>query len=85
MDIFPITEKQRGPALKGGRQKDMAPRRYPKGNLRKRGKRCPAWELQWWEDYLKENGGIGRRWQPEVLGLLCDLTQRQARKLAEDR
>jgi hypothetical protein len=85
IDILPITEKQGGPALKGGRQKDMAGRRYQKGNLRKRGNHCPVWELQWWEDYIKENGGIGRRRQSAVLGLLCDLTQRQARKLAEDR
>ena len=63
----------------------MARRRYQKGNLRKRGKRCPVWELQWWEDYIKENGSIGRRRQSAVLGLVSDLTQRQARKLAEDR
>ena len=85
MDILPITEKQGGPAYKGGWQKDMARRRYQKGNLRKRGKRCPVWELQWWEDYIKENGGIGRRRQSAVLGLVSDLTQRQARKLAEER
>lgn len=85
MDILPITEKQGGPAYKGGWQKDMARRRYQKGNLRKRGKRCPVWELQWWEDYIKENGGIGRRRESAVLGSLRDLTLRQARKLAEDR
>jgi integrase len=58
---------------------------YQKGNLRKRGKRNRVWELQWWEDYIKENGCIGRRRQSAVLGLLCDLTLRQARKLGEDR
>jgi hypothetical protein len=84
MDILPITEKQGGPAYKGGWQKDMARRRYQKGNLRKRGKRSPVWELQWWEDYIRENGSIGRRRQSAVLGLVSDLTQRQARKLAED-
>jgi hypothetical protein len=62
----------------------MARRRYQKGNLRKRGKRSPVWELQWWEDYIRENGSIGRRRQSAVLGLVSDLTQRQARKLAED-
>jgi integrase len=85
MDILSITEKQGGPALKGGWQKDMARRRYQKGNLRKRGKRSPVWELQWWEDYIRENGSIGRRRQSAVLGLVSGLTQRQARKLAEDR
>jgi integrase len=85
MDILPITEKQGGPAYKGGWQKDMARRRYQKGSLRKRGKRTPLWELQWWEDYIRENGSIGRRRQSAVLGLVSDLTQRQARKLAEDR
>jgi integrase len=85
MDILPTTEKQGGPAYKGGWQKDMARRRYQKGNLRKRGMRNPLWELQWWEDYIRENGSIGRRRQSAVLGLVSDLTQRQARKLAEDR
>ena len=85
MDILPITEKQGGPAYKGGWHKDMARRRYQKGNLRKRGKRNPLWELQWWEDYIRENGSIGRRRQSAVLGLVSDLTQRQARKLAEER
>jgi integrase len=85
MDILSITEKQGGPALKGGWQKDMARRRYQKGNLRKRGKRSPVWELQWWEDYIRENGSIGRRRQSAVLGFVSSLTQRQARKLAEDR
>jgi hypothetical protein len=55
MDILPITEKQRGPAYKGGWQNDMAPRRYQKGHIRKRGKRNPVWELQWWDDYIREN------------------------------
>ena len=61
VDILPITEKQGGPAYKGGWQRDMARRRYQKGNVRKRGKRNPLWELQWWEDYIKENGKVGRR------------------------
>ena len=59
--ILPITEKQGGPALKGGWQNDMARRRYQKGSIRKRGKRDPVWELQWWEDFIDENGSIARR------------------------
>jgi len=30
----------------------MARRRYQKGNIRKRGKRNPVWELQWWADCI---------------------------------
>lgn len=85
MDILPITEKQGGPAYQGGWQRDMARRRYQKGNLRKRGRRNPVWELQWWEDYIKENGKVGRRRRSAVLGLICELTRREAKKLAEDR
>jgi integrase len=85
MDILPITEKQGGPAQQGGWQKEMARRRYQQGNVRKRGKRNPVWELQWWEDYIRENGSIGRRRQSAVLGLVSDLTRREARKLAGER
>jgi integrase len=85
MDILPITEKQGGPAYKGGWQKDMARRRYQKGNIRKRGKRNPVWELQWWEDYIRENGSIARRRQSAVLALVSEATRREARKLAETR
>ena len=38
----------------------MARRRYQKGNIRKRGKRNPVWELQWWEDYIKEKPEVTR-------------------------
>src|ERR1700723_3268513 len=63
----------------------MAPRRYQKGNIPKRGKRNPVWELQWWEDYIKENGNVGRRRRSAVLGLVSELTRREAKKLAEGR
>ena len=85
MTILPTTEKQGGPAEKGDWQKDMARRRYQKGSIRKRGKRNPAWELQWWEDYIKYDGSIGRRRQSTTLGLVSEMTLRQSRKLAEDR
>jgi len=85
MSILPTTEKQGGPVEKGDWQKDMARRRYQKGSIRKRGKRNPAWELQWWEDYIKDDGSVGRRRQSTTLGLVSELTLRQARKLAEDR
>ncbi len=84
MTILPITEKQGGPALKGGWQETMARRRYQKGNIRKRGKRKPVWELQWWEDYIRDDGKIGRQRQSVVLGFVSEMTQRQARKLAEN-
>ena len=85
MAILPNTEKQGGPAQIGGWQKEMARRRYQKGSIRKRGKRNPAWELQWWEDYIKDDGSIGRRRRSATLGPVSELTLREGRKLAEDR
>jgi integrase len=85
MAILPTTEKQGGPAQTGGWQKEMARRRYQKGSIRKRGKRDPVWELQWWEDYLKDDGSIGRRRQSVTLGAVSEMTLRQVRKLAEER
>lgn len=61
----------------------MARRRYQKGSIRKRGKRNPVWELQWWEDYIKPDGSIGRRRESAMLGLVSEMTYRQARKAAE--
>src|ERR1700730_8085113 len=85
MTILPTTEKQGGPVEKGDWQKDMARRRYQKGSIRKRGKRNPTWELQWWEDYVRDDGSIGRRRKSVTLGLVSEMTLRQAKKLAEDR
>jgi integrase len=84
MAILPPTEKQGGPAQLGGWHKDMARRRYQNGSIRKRGKRNPVWELQWWEDYIKEDGRIGRRRQSVTLGAVAEMTLRQARKLADE-
>ena len=84
MAILSPTEKQGGPAQLGGWHKDMARRRYQKGSIRKRGKRNPVWELQWWEDYIKEDGRIGRRRQSVTLGAVAEMTLRQARKLADE-
>jgi integrase len=84
MDILPIPEKQREPSQLGGWQK-MARRRYQNGCIRKRGKRNPVWELLWWEDFIKEDGSLGRRLVSKTLGRVRDLTLRQARKLAEER
>src|ERR1700674_2656280 len=85
MSILPITEKQGGPVEKGDWQKQMARRRYQKGSIRKRGKRNPVWELQWWEDYIKADGAIGRKRESAILGYVLDTTLRQARKEAEER
>ena len=85
MSILPTTEKQGGPVQKGDWQKDMARRRYQKGSIRKRGKRNQVWELQWWEDYIKEDGSIARRRQSATLGPVSEMTLREARKLADER
>jgi integrase len=84
MPILPTTEKQREPSQTGGWQKDMARRRYQNGCIRKRGKRNPVWELLWWEDFIKQDGSLGRRLASKTLGPVRDLTRRQASKLAEE-
>jgi integrase len=63
----------------------MARRRYQKGSLRKRGKRTPVWELQWWKDYIRDDGSIGRRRESLILGSASTTTKRQARKAAEEK
>lgn len=62
----------------------MARRRYQNGHIRKRGKRNPVWELLWREDFIQDDGTIGRRLLSKVLGPVRELTRRQARKLAEE-
>ena len=84
MDILHNAEKQGELAQFGGWQKDMARRRYQKGNLRKRGKRNPVWELQWWTDCINADGTIGRKRESTILGYVSELTRRQARKRAEE-
>ena len=61
----------------------MARRRYQKGSIRKRGKRHPVWELQWWEDFVRPDGTIGRRRESVILGYASEITVKQARKEAE--
>jgi integrase len=82
MDILPNAEKQGELAQFGGWQ-EMARRRFQRGSIRKRGKRNPVWELQWWEDYLKTDGTIGRRRESVILGCISEMSIKQARKEAE--
>ena len=84
MTILLNAEKQGELAQLGGWQKEMARRRYQKGNIRRRGNRNPVWELQWWEDYLNPDGTIGRRRQSAILGNVSEMTRRQAFKAAEE-
>jgi len=63
----------------------MARRRYQTGSIRARGTRKPVWELQWWEDFVRPDGSIGRRRESAILGYVSDLTIKQARKEAETR
>src|SRR5437868_13955762 len=83
MAILLNTEKQGGLAQLGGWQ-DMARRRYQKGSIRKRGKRNPVWEVQWWVDCILPDGAIGRARESRILGRVCEMTLRQARKAAEE-
>ncbi len=84
MAILPNAEKQGGPVQIGGWHKEMARRRYQRGSVRKRGAREPVWELQWWEDYIKPDGTIGRKRESRVLGPVSAMTRRQASRAAEE-
>lgn len=85
MAILSNTEKQGGLDQIGGWQPEkMARRRYQKGSIRKRGKRNPVWEIQWWTDYLDKDGTIGRKRESKILGSATELTRRQALKLADE-
>ena len=63
----------------------MARRRYQKGNIRKRGKRDPVWELQWWKDYIKQDGSIGRKRESAILGFVAGMNRRQALRAADEK
>jgi len=82
MHILPSAEKQGELAQFGGWQ-EMARRRFQRGSIRKRGKRNPVWELQWWEDYIKLDGTIGRRRESAILGCVSEMSIKLARKEAE--
>jgi integrase len=83
VNILANTEKQDGLDQQGGWQ-DMARRRYQKGSIRKRGKRHPVWELRWWADYIEADGKLARKRESTILGYACEMTRRQALKLAEE-
>ena len=84
MIILPNAEKQGELSQTGGWQKQMARRRYQKGSIRKRGKRNPVWEVQWWVDCILPDGLIGRKRESRILGRASEMTLRQARKAADE-
>jgi len=59
-------------------------RRFQKGSLRKRGKKHPVWELQWWADVINPDGTLGRKRESMILGYASVLTRKQAWKLAQE-
>src|SRR5689334_12967925 len=83
MNILPSTEKQSGPLQSGGWQ-SVARKRYQKGTIRKRGKRNPVWELQWWTDIIRTDGSLGRKRDSVILGQVSEMTKRQALKAADE-
>jgi integrase len=84
-NILSNAEKQGGLYQSGGWHPDqMARRRYQKGSIRKRGKRNPVWELQWWTDFLRADGSIGRNRESTILGTVLEMTRRQALKAADE-
>ena len=62
----------------------MARRRFQKGSLRKRGKKNPVWELQWWTDVINPDGTLGRKRESMILGPVSELTRKQAWRLAQE-
>ena len=84
MRILANAEKQGELAQLGGWQKDMARRRYQKGSIRKRGKRDPVWELQWWVDSINADGTLGRKRESVILGSATSMSRRQAQRAAEE-
>jgi integrase len=86
MSILLNTEKQGDPQCQvgGWLPETMARRRYQKGSIRKRGTRDPVWELQWWTDYVAEDGAIRRKRESLILGRVSEIGRRQALKLADE-
>jgi integrase len=84
MAILPTAETQGELAQTGGWQKKMARQRYQRGSLRKRGKKNPVWELQWWADFITSDGTLGRKRESMILGFISELTRKQAWKLAAE-
>src|SRR5438132_6921148 len=84
MRILPSAEKQGELAQLGGWQKEMARRRYQKGSIRKRGKRDPVWELQWWVDSINADGTLRRKRESVILGSATSMSRRQAQRAAEE-
>lgn len=62
----------------------MARRRFQTGSLRRRGKKHPVWELQWWSDVINSDGTLGRKRDSMILGFASELTRKQAWKLAQE-
>ena len=62
----------------------MARKRYQKGTIRKRGKRNPVWELQWWTDIIRSDGSLGRKRESRILGFVSSMSKRQAMKVADE-
>jgi len=84
MAILPLAEQQGELAQTGGWQPEMARRRYQKGSVRKRGKKNPVWELQWWADTINPDGTLGRKRESIILGPVLELNRKQALKLAQE-
>ncbi len=62
----------------------MARKRHQQGTLRKRGKREPQWEVQFWADYITPEGTLARKQKIIALGPVSDLTKKQARNRADE-
>jgi integrase len=40
--------------------------------------------LQWWADFIENDGSIGRKRESRILGIVSEITRRQALKVAEE-
>src|ERR1700721_2893016 len=65
------------------RYRSMARRRYQTGELFKRGTRKPVWIGRYREDAIQADGQTKRIYRSERLGLVSQLTEKQARRAFE--
>jgi len=63
----------------------MARPRYQDGSLFVRGKRSKVWVARWREDVILDNGTLVRTQRSVVLGLVAELSRREARSLLQKR
>ena len=82
MIIGRTLEQAKARRVTGGKENEVARRRYQTGSLFKRGRRRKVWVARWREDVIQPDGSRGRLQRSVVLGLVSEIpTRRQAQSL----